>query len=46
MHAKLTTALVIAKFKYLTFDPLGGVQSEVKCWHCYAYVQALGTHGL
>ena len=23
----LTTALVIAKFKYLTFDPLGGVKS-------------------
>ena len=22
----LTTALVIAKFKYLTFDPLGGVK--------------------
>ena len=23
---KLTIALVIAKFKYLTFDPLGGVK--------------------
>ena len=43
----LTTALVIAKFKYLTFDPLGGVKGGgVKLWHCHAYLQALGNHGL
>ena len=43
----LTIALVIAKFKYLTFDPLGGVKGGgVKLWHCNAYLQALGNHGL
>ena len=43
----LTIALVIAKFKYLTFDPLGGVKGGgVKLWHCHAYLQALGNHGL
>ena len=40
LHAKfqqkiLTIALVIAKFKYLTFDPLGGVKGGgVKLSHC------------
>ena len=44
---KITIALVIAKFKYLTFDPLGGVKGGgVKLWHCHAYLQALGNHGL
>ena len=44
---KLTIALVIAKFKYLTFDPLGGDKGGgVKLWHCHAYLQALGNHGL
>ena len=39
-------ALVIAKFKYLHFDPLGGGQrGGVDFWHCHAYLQALGNHG-
>ena len=43
----LTIALVIAKFKYLTFDPLGGVKGGgVKLWHCHPYLQAIGNHGL
>ena len=43
----LTIALVIAKLKYLTFDPLGSVNvGGVKFWHCHAYLQALGNHGL
>ena len=43
----LTIAQVIAKFKYLTFDPLGGVKGGgVKLWHCHAYLQAFGNHGL
>ena len=43
----LIIALVIAKFKYLTFDPLGGVKGGgVKLWHCYSYLQALGNYGL
>ena len=43
----LTIALVIAKFKYLTFDPLGGVKGgRVKLCHCHAYLQALGNHGV
>ena len=52
LHAKfqqklLTIALVIAKLKYLTLDPLGGVKGgEVKLWHCHAYLQALVNHGL
>ena len=52
LHAKfqqkiLTIALVIAKFKYLTFDPLGGVKGGgVNLWHCHAYLQALGNHGV
>ena len=42
LHAKfqqkiLIIALVIAKFKYLTFDPLGGVKGGgVKLWHCHS----------
>ena len=44
---KIIIALVIAKFKYLTFDPLGGVNGGgVKLWHCHSYLQALGNHGL
>ena len=44
---KLIIALVIAKFKYLTFDPLGWVKGGgVKLWHCHSYLQALGNHGL
>ena len=52
LHAKfqqkiLIIALVIAKFIYLTFDPLGGVKGGgVKLWHCHSYLQALGNHGL
>ena len=52
LHAKfqqkiLIIALVIAKFKYLTFDLLGGVKGGgVKLWHCHSYLQALGNHGL
>ena len=52
LHAKfqqkiLIIALVIGKFKYLTFDPLGGVKGGgVKLWHCHSYLQALGNHGL
>ena len=52
LHAKfqqkiLTIALVIAKFKYLTFDPLGRVKGGgVKLWHCHAYLQALGNQGV
>ena len=52
LHAKfqqkiLIIALVIAKFKYLTFDPLGGVKGGgVKLWHFPSYLQALGNHGL
>ena len=43
----LTNALIIAKFEYLTFDPLGGVKGGgVKLWHCRSYLQALGNHGL
>ena len=43
----LTIALVIAKFKYMTFDPLVGVKGGgVKLWHCLAYLQALDNHGL
>ena len=43
----LIIALVIAKFKYLTFDPLGRVKGGgVKLWHCHSYLQALGNHGL
>ena len=43
----LTIALVIAKFEYLTFDPLGGVKGGgVKLWHSHAYLQALGNQGL
>ena len=43
----LIIALVIAKFKYLTFDSLGGVNGGgVKLWHCHSYLQALGNHGL
>ena len=43
----LTIALVITKFKYLTFEPLGGVkEGGVKLWRCHAYLQALGNHGL
>ena len=39
----LIIALVIAKFKYLTFDPLGGVKGGgVKHWPCHSYLQALG----
>ena len=35
------------EIKYLTFDPLVGVKGgEVKLWHCHAYLQALGNHGL
>ena len=37
----------MAKFKYLTFDHLGRVKGDgVKLWHCHAYLQALGNHGL
>ena len=44
---KLTIAIVIAKFKYLTFDPLGEVKGGgVKRLHCHANLQALGNHGL
>ena len=33
----LTTALVISKFKYLTFDPKGGVKGGgVKFGHCHS----------
>ena len=33
----IDNTLVIAKFKYLTFDPLGGVKGGgVKLWHCHA----------
>ena len=40
----LTIALVIAQLKYLT---LGGVKrGGVKLWHCHAYLQALGNHGV
>ena len=52
LHAKfqqkiLTIALVITKLRYLTFDPLGGVKGGgVELWHCHAYLQALGNHGL
>ena len=48
MSAKILTIVsVIAKFKYLTFDPLVGVKGGgVKLWHCHAYLQALGNHGL
>ena len=52
LHAKLqqkilTIVLFFAKFKYLTFDPLGGVKvGGVKLWHCHVYLQALGNHGL
>ena len=52
LHAKfqqkiLIIALVIVKFKYLTFDPLGSVKGGgVKLWHCHSYLQALGNHGL
>ena len=43
----LIIALVIVKFKYLIFDPLGGVKGGgVKLWHCHFYLQALGNHGL
>ena len=43
----LTIALVIVKFKYLTFYPLGGVKGGgVKLWHYHAYLQALGNHDL
>ena len=43
----ITIALVIAKYKYLTFDPLGGVKGGgVKLWHCHAYRQALGNQCL
>ena len=43
LHAKfqqkiLTIALVIVKFKYLTFEPLSGVKrGGVKLWHCHVY---------
>ena len=44
---KMTIALVIAKFEYFTFDTLGGIKGGgVKLWHCHAYLQALGNHGL
>ena len=52
LHAKfqqkiLTIALVIAKFKHLTFDPLGGVKGGgVNLWPCHAYIQALSNHGV
>ena len=47
ISAKNINALVIAKFKYLTFDPLGGVKGGgVKLWHCHSYLQALSNHGL
>ena len=43
----LIIALVIAKFKYLTFDPLVEVKAGgVNLWHCHSYLQALGNHGL
>ena len=43
----LIIALIIAKFKYLTFDPLGGVKGGgVKLWHSHSYLQAFGSHGL
>ena len=36
-----------AKFKYFTFDLLGGVKGgEVELWHCHAYLQTLGNHGV
>ena len=42
-----TIALVNVKLKYLTFDPLGEVKGGgVYIWHCQAYLQALGNHGL
>ena len=47
MQNLITIALVIAKLKYLTFDPLGEVKGGgVKLWHCHAYLQALSNHGL
>ena len=52
LHAKfqqkiLVIDFVIATFKYLTFDPLGGVKGGgVKLWHCHSYIQALGNHDL
>ena len=52
LHAKfqqkiLTIALVIAKFKYSTLDPSGGVKGGgINLWHCHAYLQALGNHGV
>ena len=36
---KIIIILVIAKFRYLTFDPLGGVKGGgVKLWHCHSYL--------
>ena len=52
LHAKfqqkiLTIAFVIEKFKYLTFAHWGGIKGGgVKLWHCHAYLQTLGNHGL
>ena len=43
----LTIALVIAKFKYLTFDSLIGVkEGGVKLWPCQLYLQALSSPDL
>ena len=43
----MTIALIIAKFKYLTFDLLVGVKGDgVKHWHCQAYLEAPGNNGL
>ena len=37
-------ALVIAKFKNLTFDPLGGVKGGgVNLWHCHNKILSTGT---
>ena len=43
----INNCLSYRKFKYLTFDPLGGVKGcAVKLWHCHSYLQAFGNHGL
>ena len=43
---KSTTDLVIAKLKYLTFEPALGVKGWGKTCPCHAHLQALGNHGL
>ena len=41
----LTTDLIIAKFTNLTFDTTRGRGGQI-FKHGYAYLQALGNHGL